>query len=502
METIVKNIFKVGPQVSGESFIGRKVWIRKMTEDLFDSKCAISLVGPTRIGKSSLVRQVLAENAHRTDRMVIRMCMGEMKNAVMFWNELIEQLREGIEDADLWDEKLEKLYNELYMIDQDNAIWPTVFRRVCRRVFSCLMKAGVQVLLVIDEFDAVVQVFGETVADYQLLRSLYSEPDKYCLNGVLISRRTLKFMEQKVQSLSTLHGVFAKETLDEFNDADMEEYYSVLEKSGITLTEDGKEQLLYYTGANPYLCSIFGQRLVASQRGCANSQVIREIYQERKGSIMEYYEDLIERLTEDNHLEALIYLSLGSMQHLVSRGDLDNMRSLGVLRYDDFIGHYAYSADFMKYLKTKPLNIPHWQLLSGAEKALKALMARLCPRLSEISDISGAAGLVNRMELEKAYSWLKPQWAGLEQSIAALSDHMQAPTVLDAMSLPQVITAILADWEKLFCHSFGSDGEWKAKLQLIRDLSSPLTGANEQYVTKDKLATCCQYCQQLIQMNF
>jgi len=457
------------------------------------------------MGKSSLVNQVLACNAHRTDRLVIRLCMGEYTSAPMFWKEFLDQLRDAIEDADLWNDRLGRCYAELDSFSIQDSNWSLVFLANIKRIFKQLVKAQAQVLLVIDEFDAVVNVFGDTVSEYMLLRSLYSEPGTYCLNGVIISRRTLKFMEQNVDSLSTLHGVFTRETLDEFNQADMAEFYRVLAESGIHMSEDAKDQLLEYTGGIPYLCSMFGQRLVAgyANAGTVDSSVINAIYKERKASIVEYYDDLIDRLKADEHLEPLVYLSLGSLQHFVDYTHVETMQSIGVLRYDDCIGHYAYSADFMKYLKTKPLDIPRYQLLVGAEKKLKQLLGKVFPKLEETSyqDIRGGGGFMFRSELENAYAWLGIKWVELEKSLSSLSNHMRNPSVLDGLSLTHVINGILANWEQSFCHYFQGSNEWVMKLQLIRELSAPLASANAQYITNEKLAACSQYCTELIGMD-
>lgn len=507
METTVKNVFKVGPQVSGASFIGREDWVNRLTEDLFDSSCSISLVGPTRIGKSSLVNQVLLRNAGRENRLVLRLCMAEYESANMFWMELMDRLREAVEDADHWDDKLEKYYTELESLSVHDDMWGTLLRRIMRRVFKHVGKQGFRVVVVIDEFDGVVNVFGNNVAEYQLLRSLYSEPTTYYSNGIIISRRTLKFMEQKVTSLSTLHGVFTRETLDGFNDADMAAYYRVLEDSGVSMTEDGKDQLMYYTGGIPYLCSMFGQRLVAGlpQTRQTDSMTVVGVYKERKASIVEYYDDLIDRLDGDKHLEPLLYLSLlGSLRSQVDGTDLETMHSLGVLRKDDCYGYYAYSADFMKYLQTKPLNVPYWQLLVGAEACLKRLLARVYPELEQTTyqDLRGAGGLLVKSELSQKYPGLNLQWPVLEQTFASLAGHKSRPTVLDALTLVDVISGVLEDWDKSFCHHFGGDTAWAGKLRLIRKLYNPLASANGQYITKPDLAICSQYCQELIHLNF
>ena len=55
------NRFLAGPQVSGDSFFGRRSELDRLGEWMFGAApcCGLSIVGPHRIGKSSLVAQVL-----------------------------------------------------------------------------------------------------------------------------------------------------------------------------------------------------------------------------------------------------------------------------------------------------------------------------------------------------------------------------------------------------------------------------------------------------------
>lgn len=502
METVTKNVFIVGPQVSGPAFIGRRDWVEKLSCDLFERRCSVSLVGPTRIGKSSLVNAVLAENTHREDCMVVRLCMGEYAGAGLFWLGLLDELRENMEDAGIWTDRLDKMQNELETVQLQDPLWGAVFQRTLRGVFRQLRRENRRVVLVIDEFDGIVQVFGNSVADYQLLRSIYSESANYNTNGVIISRRNLKSLEKKVESLSTFHGVFARETLGPFDSKDLETYRQTLRDCGVTVTEDGWDQLLLYTGGNPYLCSIFGYQMAAKSGAREyDCRAVTDIYKECKAVIVDYYDDLITRLQEDRQLEPLLYLSLGSARPMVDGTDLETMQSIGVLRRDDCMGYYAYSADFMKYLRTRPLDVPHWELLVSAEAGLKRLVARICPELAvDYEKLRGAGGMLAKSQIDSRFTQLHLRWAEVELTCASLVIHKGCPTVLDAMTLAEVITVVLEDWDRNFCHHFHGDSTWKAKLQLIRKLYNPLASANSQYISREELTTCCHYCQELIQL--
>ena len=54
------NIFKIGSQVTGESFIGRKEYLNTFKKLFLDNnnRVAKSIIGITRIGKSSLIANI------------------------------------------------------------------------------------------------------------------------------------------------------------------------------------------------------------------------------------------------------------------------------------------------------------------------------------------------------------------------------------------------------------------------------------------------------------
>ena len=88
------NRFQAGPQVSGDSFFGRRNELDRLGEWMFGaSPCyGLSIVGPHRIGKSSLVAQVLRENAGQDNVLVVRMNMAEYPDACSFWYIFVEEL--------------------------------------------------------------------------------------------------------------------------------------------------------------------------------------------------------------------------------------------------------------------------------------------------------------------------------------------------------------------------------------------------------------------------
>ena len=59
----MSNIFQTGEVVSGESFIGRKKIVDKLKKAYIDNPNSVakSIIGLTRIGKTSIVKKVFTE---------------------------------------------------------------------------------------------------------------------------------------------------------------------------------------------------------------------------------------------------------------------------------------------------------------------------------------------------------------------------------------------------------------------------------------------------------
>lgn len=508
MNTIQENIFVVGPEATGDSFFGRHSEI-KTIESIFSSVAAFHLVGPTRIGKSSLVSRIYNKNSNYPNRICVLMNMGICQNAFSFWKKLAKKIKAEQKKANLWDDDFENDYADLMKISSSDEEWFTDFILLFECILKNIKEHNYRLVLSIDEFDHVDVVFGKDSHYFQALRSLYSSPE-CATSGIIISRKRLHLLEAKCPDISTFHGVFDEVTLTAFNDDDMSQYYSALEIYNIKLSSGGKKKFENYTGRLPYLCCMFANRMVTylGENVSVGDKEVSSIFKECLPQIDRHYENLIAGLEYDNHLETVFYLSVASKfpSYITSR-DIENLTTMGVLIpqvKNDLIKYYAYSKDFMTYFRLRPLRLPAWETMTQSEKKIKAIYKKEFPRLDEITydDLltDTANSIVQRLNTE--YPELNLNSGKIRRYCEDLAAHKEHPTILDVLTLSEVVKVMLDSWATRFHKYFAGDESWKPKLKFIMELRNPMAHAAIEYIDQEDLAVCMKYCDEIIHMKY
>lgn len=494
---MVQNIFKVGPQVSGESFLGRKKELKTISNDLYNGS-NIHLVGVPRIGKSSLAGSVLDRNREMPGYLQVRLCMGEYHSAFQFWFTLWDDIREALKKDGLWDISFQESYAILDTLAEETGSWYIRMHRPLLSVLKEIKSHSRQLILTIDEFDAVTGVFGRETAYYQLLRSIFSD-SQYATNGILISRQSLSVLEHKVSTLSSFQGVFPPSgRLTEFDSDDMNEFYAALKKYDITLTGDGMSRLEYYTGNIPYLCCMFARQMVQDCNGrCldeAQIDVLRKVLAE---SILNYYEDLVERLRADQHLDPLLSLIYTRGRPIDSKYRRE-MEAMGTLRKDTEGNYYAYSQDFTTYLGLTPLNLPVWDMIISVERKLKELVRKVYSELGE----DNYRDRKKQEQIVRKYPELKMiHWNTVDRNLGNILPYKKQTSTLDGLGLGFIVDIVLSNWNERFCNWFFLDIGWKDRLLLIKRVRNPLFHG-ETMLSEEELAACNQYCGELLALKF
>lgn len=508
MNTIQKNIFVVGPEATGDSFFGRDSEVRTI-EAVFSSVAAFHLVGPTRIGKSSLIRRVFDKNSNYPNRLCVLMNMGPCTSAYSFWKTLAKKINRELYKVKLWGDAFENDFRDLMNISPSDEDWFTDFILLLECILSTIKEHNYRLVLSIDEFDHVDVVFGQDSHYFQALRSLFSSPE-FATSGVLISRKRLHLLEAKCPDISTFHGVFNEVTLRAFNDDDMGQFYSALKIYGIELSPGGKEKLENYTGRMPYLCNMIANRIVTNLSNCTliEDREVVAIFKDCLPKIDEHYEDLIVHLEYDNYMKTVCCLTTTSrFPACITNRDIDTMRTMGVLILDnqgDGDNYYAYSKDFMTYLRLRPLKLPLLETMTESEKKLKAIINEEYPELDEITYDELLADSTNQIitELNRQYQELRLNSGRIKRYCEDLLLHKEHPTILDVLTLSEVVRVILESWFTRFHTYFSGDESWKSKLDFIVDIRNPMAHAAVEYIRQRDLAVYMQYCDEIIHLEY
>lgn len=496
------NPFVVGPQAAGEAFFGREAELQELEDSIFSGKGAISLVGCTRIGKSSLASEVFRRNASRPQCIRIMLSMAECMDGRDFWNVLADQLRQELEDAQLEDARFSRHYKRIDGIEPGNPNWFERFKTPLASILIHLGELGWRLVLAIDEFDAVQRIFGEESHHYQFLRSIFSDP-RYATSGVIISRRRLNYFEVSCPYISSFHGVFREMFLQAFAGPDIDRFYEILGQYGISVPKGGRKQLEYYTGWLPYLCCMFGERIVANRENMKQfgDKEIDGVYLTCSPQVTRHYEDLIKGIEEDHHRKLLSYLSRDIKPPTATRRDYETLQAMGILFYKEKTNrYYAFSEDFMDYFRQLPLKWPTWDTFCGAEKKLKKIFSREFSGLDIMNyqDLIGDNAESFRIDIIRKYPALDLDWKVMENYCQDLSRHKAEPTLLDVLTLSKIISIMLKNWDNLFSKYFDGDVLWKDKLLAIKNVRNPIAHAQIEYIDETELTRCLTYCEEII----
>lgn len=496
-----RNVFVVGPEATEDSFLGRKTEVGKLDEDIFLNEGTCHLVGVPRIGKSSLIKRVLSLHADEEDCLILKLTMGESSSAFQFWCGVWEGILSRLEEKGIPLMPFQPFLDQLQAIEEDDPKWYSRMNGPIKQLCCALGKNDLRLILVIDEFDAVLTVFGQDVWHYQLLRTLASERE-HAITCVVISRRSLSLLEGRASILSTFHGVFPSQRILGFNKRDMEEVYSTLAAYDIHLMDSARERMAYYTGSIPMLCCVLCKRLVDEYRGqTADADLIDVLWRDSREMVYTYYDDLISRLQDDGFLDDLssILFLKGKPVNKAMKDRMEDMGILHSLAGED--GFYAYSQDFTTYLKLSKLNLPTWDLIIAVEEKLKELMASEYPELvqddfrdlseEKINKINGATGL-------------GLSWKTVSDNCQKLIAHKDEIYLIDGLGFGFVVGHIIykKNWKSRFSKRFpADDGDWYARLELIRKIRDPLAHSHGKYLSDSDLALCNRYCEELIKLN-
>lgn len=493
------NIFCIGGQVEGDSFIGRNAYVAQLRNAFIKSnvKTSVSIIGLTRTGKSSVVF-----NAFKGQRLLeqniiyINEALGEFSYREM-WQHIVREIAKQLNKIGLINVELYKMFSK---IDNDSLKWID-FNETLKEIFEYLKEQELKTILVLDEFDKAESIFENDTKKFELLRNLLSAP-KYNIFGIIISRRNLYEIEGTTYMSSTFHGVLEPIYLKGFNVDDMKEYYSKLNGYEISLTEEQKKEIIYYTGYSPYLLSIFGNKIVERVWRDKNQQHVinvSEIFFEDCKLINDYYRDIIRHLDRDGDLKRLIPFVIGPNVG-VTQNDKYELMNLGYLRIeDDEI--VAISRCFIDFLSYNQLNNSIWELIITTEMLLKQLLEKEMVNLIKAYKVFGSS----LSEIEKNIL-LNTQ--GITNNDIIRYDKFiinnkhafnQISTYFDVMSFADSIKIITQCW-LIFSKYFGMGklADWKVKFKQCSDARNPIAHGHEEYITEIQKKEVDLYCKEII----
>lgn len=457
---IKDNIFVIGGQVKGRSFIGRKSLLAEFRRDFLESenRKVVSVVGLSRSGKTSFVKNVFEK---RPDNVFYSyQDLSVCKTYFEIWYKVICELEAFMEMQDIQEDhgkyykllmkKIQGISSSPAAPDLNNDIEWCRFNDSVIYIFKLLARMSIKSILVFDEFDQARNLFTLKIPEFALFRTIFSDGDINVF-AITISRRKIQTIEGGVKMSSSLTGVTEMRPFLGFSKEDLEEYYQIIDDDyGYKCTDSEKEEIEYYTGNLPYLMAIIGHNLVDAILEGNTKFDIREIYQNRCKTINEYYDACINSLENEDYLKKIIPITIGPNIGL-TKYDIDDFRNIGLIHVSDerYISISGYFTEY--HLTAKLLEVPLWDEIMNFELTLKRLIKIETPGI--IKKYKLANNTVNDTELAVAYE------AGIsEQSLRPTKSfsRINRDTIYGSMTIPITINIIKGFWEDFFRKYFNN----------------------------------------------
>lgn len=477
------NLFQIGKKVRGDYFIGRKNLIRYFRKIFLEekSRSAKSIVGLTRIGKSSFIDNVFDDIPN--DILFINENLNEWSTYLELWQDICFNIKKFLENK----YKNNLLDNYFDAIEDDNIPWIKLNRTI-KSIFEYLSDINVKTILIMDEFDNARLIFNGETKHFELFRTIFSD-SRYNVSAVTISRRSLYMIEETTYQGSTFHGVLDPIYFKGFDKEDMNIYFSKFAKLNIKLTEEQREKIIYYAGNAPFLLSILGYYIIETAKkdknNLNNEFSIDEIFLDKCNAINDYYRDCIKQLERDGDLKRIIPFIIGPNIG-VTKSDKEELINLGYLREENgeliLISKY-----FTNFLYTYSININIWDNIIELEKKIKSIINNEMISLIKNYKIVGNNILSIQSNLLLKVKGIDK--IDINRYEYFIKDNKKKfnidSTYFDVMSLADSCKIITECWHNIFSKYFNNDkfSNWEYKFNKCIIARNPIAHGHEEYIT-------------------
>lgn len=504
----MENPFCVGEIAEGDGFVGRREKLREFRQKLLAKKRgSISICGLPRVGKSSLIHQLLHNSGNLLEKEIVvaEVDLGKCASFFMLWRKIAKQLRGQLQMADLLTEELIQSVQAIIDAGEDYE----ELSDAIDTLFEELKEDGVKTILYIDEFDYVAKVFGtgaetDAYCYSQLLRGLATEA-RYNVSFIIVSRRSLAFLEERCCGGSALHLAMDAQQLTGFDDDEVREMRTLLERYEVSLTDEEWCAVRKLGGRIPFLLSTICKDLVVRKGSATPAEIIEGCYPR----MLEYYEE-IGRLLQDEGFEKRMCQVLCGPKYNITPAQVREMESRGYLRQDGD-DYEAISEGFAEYFrqrvrgsvagKISPLMTETERLVRGAitVQMKKKFGDRWESAIEEEYEERRAR------DPEKYRDFVDFQKVKKFLSAAENANYAQGSSlgILNMMSFGELFNIISVYWS-----DFAADNVFGGKqlselgiiFKLLQRARNPLAHSNIEYLTTAEITQVDGYCQELVDL--
>ncbi|MGY1760865.1 AAA family ATPase [Geodermatophilus sp. SYSU D00779] len=327
------------------------------------------------------------------------------------------------------------------------------------------------VVLLIDEFDAVVRLHDGAVFIRYLREILHKSGELGCA-AVLASRRPVAIIEEEIRGISTLASVCYPLYLRVVQDADLCDDWPEVK----LLDESGRREVMKYSGGFPLLIRCF---LAQVSSGLVSSEGYGETLEAHLYQTVEMQLDYLSRIGLGSTMAQEV---LGPVVNSRPR-DRRLLASLGVLASNHVSGYERGMADldaFTIVLRHRTMDLSPWGIFGEVERATRSLVDCV---MSEAFGVSWAEEVKARKAslrnvVEAAEQVRRDDWRKHGQDIPWL-----------AYTYPKDLWEIMSNyWDRFSpCFPRGDRNYWRERFLGLGSLRNPLAHNRQEVITESQL---------------
>jgi len=482
-----------GQILDTEGFIGRTDAINALKARVIEaaSPGCVAIVGPPRIGKSSLAYHVLRRPervAELMDRRLIAVWCNihTLTSTDQLLRNFVRLVLEQLEDFGQQSARLDTAGQRA--AECDNL---TELQHQVQRFFRLVTLEGWRTVIVLEEFDAARQVFQQNAIGFQTLRTLADNPE-WRVAFVTCSRRSIPEIElQSRADISNFHNIFHYLFLKPFQE---DEHQALLERLGpvrLSLAPEELATINPITGRHPYLTSVLCFFLVQSWLN-AGRATLDEALQAAQETFIIYYDSLVHLLAEDATLDKMIQLLFGPLINAIPE-DAARLVRIGLLRQDADGTYRAFSSHFGEYLRLTERSVDFWPLWTQTERALRGLIASVMTETYPRGDWTEA--------VEQARPKLKKM---LDDCRARMADEQRrfgpraSTSLLDYTYPGDLYQIIRTHWSAFQPTLKQNEAYWELRFDLLARIRNTVAHNRDEVLALDERQTAEGYCREIL----
>ncbi|MER7488366.1 ATP-binding protein [Streptomyces sp. NPDC126497] len=485
-----------GSPVAGPEFVGRTAAVSSIRNRTFASleTASVSIVGPPRVGKSSLARHVhdrfaTGLSVRGLTFVPVWITVSGCDSEQSLFRELAYAVQTWMSEHGAHADRLEPLYASLSAAGS----WDDM-RMQLRTYLRRLRRLGYQVVAVLDEFDAARNIFRRS-APYEFLRALAYEPDvRVAL--ITTSRRGLaEIVVRSTPELSTFPQIFGLPVV--LGCFDTRELTALVARSP-HIDADLEQPLLAWlgreTGGQPFLASallsVLHDRwaIHGVPRPAELPRHLGEAVATCSELTVRHHEQMLELLRDEDRLRILLEVLFGP-QVTARPQDAERLAREGIIR-PSADGWAGFSESFQEYLGLLERRSDDWSLWQLTETRLRAGLT---------TALRAAYGDLWLVKLKECQKRLIEECENRQERVRRGFGELAADeSPLDYAYPHDLLAIIMMHWEQLRPTLGHSKDGWQERLQLIARVRTPMAHNRRSGTSPLLMEQFRQYCRDVL----